>query len=322
MRVLFLGSPPFATPILGALIESPWRPVLVVTPQDKPRGRGRRVEPSPVIQLAEAAGIPLLHPHAPLGARDAAFKASVRAAEPDVIVVASFGELLDAEFLEIALTLNVHGSLLPRHRGASPVQAALLAGDAETGVSIQRVVLALDAGDVLHQRTLPIRVDATAGELFDELSNLGAVTLGEALEKVANATATYTPQDPAQVTHCRKLKKEAGLIDWNAPAPQLERLVRAMHPWPSAQTTLPDGRPLKVHRVAFAEVALNGREVAPGTVLEAGPQLIVATGAGALELQAIQVAGKRAMPAGDFLRGTELVVGTLMGAPQIETHPS
>jgi methionyl-tRNA formyltransferase len=316
LRVLFLGSPPFATPILGALIESPWRPILVVTPQDKPRGRGRRVEPSPVIQLAEAAGIPLLHPPAPSGARDAAFKQSLRDAQPDVIVVASFGELLDAEFLDIALTLNVHGSLLPRHRGASPVQAALLAGDSETGVSIQRVVLALDAGDVLHQRPLPIRADATAGELFDELASLGAVAIGEALEQIAQGTATYTPQDPAQVTHCRKLKKEAGLLDWSAPATQLERLVRAMNPWPSAQTTLPDERPLKVHR---AKLAAGAGE--PGTVLEAGPKLVVATGAGALELQDIQVAGKRAMPAGDFLRGTELAVGTLMGATQTETRP-
>lgn len=314
MRVLFLGSPPFATPILSALVNSPWRPTLVVTPEDKPRGRGRRIEPSPVVQLCEAAGVRLLHPPAPLGARDASFKAALRAEEPDVIVVASFGELLDQEFLDIALTLNVHGSLLPRWRGASPVQAALLAGDDETGVSIQRVVLALDAGDVLHQKALPLGPDHTGGSLFTELAELGAQALLEALAKVAEGRATYTPQDPAAVTHCRKLKKDAGQLDWARPAAELERLVRAMHPWPSAVTTLPDGRALKVHAARLVEGAAGAQ---PGSVLTAERELVVAAGDGAaLALDEVQAAGKRAMDADAFLRGAGLAAGDRLGAGQ------
>ena len=315
MRVLFLGSPPFATPILASLLESPWRPTLVVTPADRPRGRGRRIEPSPVVSLAEAAGVPLLHPPAPKGARDEAFQDQLRALEPDVIVVASFGELLDQRFLDLALVLNVHGSLLPRHRGASPVQAALLAGDTETGVSIQRVVLALDAGDVLHQKRCAIHPDDTAGELFERLAKLGAEALPEALELVASGNATYTPQDPAAVTVCRKLQKDAGRIDWASDSEALERLVRAMSPWPSAFTELEDGRVLKIHRVSIADAPARAENPpAPGTVLEAKGRLLVATRSGALELHEVQLAGKRAMPAADFLRGQRLEPGLRLGS--------
>lgn len=252
-----------------------------------------------------------MHPPKQGGAKNAAFKAELARHKPDVIVVASFGELLDAEFLDLGLVLNVHGSLLPRHRGASPVQAALLAGDTETGVTIQRVVLALDAGDVLHQKSCAIRPDDTAGELFERLARLGAEALPEALQLVESGTATYTPQDPSAVTVCRKLKKDAGQIDWARPAVELERLVRAMAPWPSATTTLADGRALKIHQ---ASLASHGEPAAPGRLLEADPRLVVATGEGALELMSVQVAGKRAMPTADFLRGNPLEVGTQLGS--------
>jgi methionyl-tRNA formyltransferase len=254
----------------------------------------------------------LLHPPKDGGAKNADFKAQLRSHAPDVIVVASFGELLDAEFLDLALVLNVHGSLLPRHRGASPVQAALLAGDTETGVTIQRVVLALDAGDVLHQKACAIQPDDTAGALFERLAQLGAEALPEALDKIAAGTATYTPQDPEQVTVCRKLKKDAGKIDWSRPALELERLVRAMSPWPSALTQLPDGRALKVHRAHWLESPLKAPP--PGTLIETSPRLVVATSACALQLLEVQVAGKRAMPVPDFLRGNSLQVGDRLGA--------
>lgn len=257
----------------------------------------------------------MLHPPAPKGARDEAFQDQLRALEPDVIVVASFGELLDQRFLDLALVLNVHGSLLPRHRGASPVQAALLAGDTETGVSIQRVVLALDAGDVLHQKRCAIHPDDTAGELFERLAKLGAEALPEALELVASGNATYTPQDPAAVTVCRKLQKDAGRIDWASDSEALERLVRAMSPWPSAFTELEDGRVLKIHRVSIADAPARAENPpAPGTVLEAKGRLLVATRSGALELHEVQLAGKRAMPAADFLRGQRLEPGLRLGS--------
>jgi len=257
--------------------------------------------------------VPLLHPPQEAGAESAAFKAELKRQAPDVIVVASFGELLDQEFLDLALVLNVHGSLLPRHRGASPVQAALLAGDTETGVTIQRVVLALDAGDVLHQKRCVIEPDDTAGRLFDRLAALGAEALPEALALIDSGSATFTPQDPDQVSVCRKLKKDAGRIDWSRPAVELERLVRAMSPWPSATTTLADGRALKVHGAQLVDGAgfVDGAE--PGTLVEAGPALVVATGSGALELTEVQVAGKRAMPAADFQRGNQLVVSERLG---------
>lgn len=311
MRLVFLGSPPFALPTLAALLESRFRPVAVVTPPDRPRGRGRRVEPSPVASLAEAAGVPLLRP---TSARDAAFQAELADLAPDLMLVVSYGELLDEAFLALAPALNVHGSLLPRHRGASPVQAAILAGDAETGVSIQRIVKALDAGDVLHERRTPIGPDETAGELFERLAALGAEAALEALALVEDGRATYAPQDPDLVTHCRKIKKDAGRVDWTRPADELARLVRAMAPWPSAQAQLPEdlgGKGLKIHR-ARALVDGHGAGVTPGTVLTADVRFVVACGDGALELLDVQLEGKRAMPAADLLRGLRLGAGVVL----------
>lgn len=281
-----------------------------MTPPDRPRGRGRRIEPSSIVSLATAAGVPLLHPPRDGGAKDVNFKAQLRGYNPDVIVVASFGELLDAEFLDLALVLNVHGSLLPRHRGASPVQAALLAGDLETGVTIQRVVLALDAGDVLLQRSCPIKPSDTARQLFDRLANLGAEALSEALQLIDSGAAKYTPQDPARVTTCRKLKKDAGHINWARPAAEIERLVRAMSPWPCANTELADGRSLKVHSARLLADTVTSP---PGTLVEAGPKLVVAAALGAIELTEVQVSAKRAMSAADFLRGNPLNVGDQIG---------
>ena len=250
----------------------------------------------------------------PTSARDADFQREVAALEPDLMLVVSYGELLDQAFLDLAPAYNVHGSLLPRHRGASPVQAAILAGDTETGVSIQRIVLALDAGDVVHERRTPIGEEETAGELFDRLAELGATAALEALELLEAETATPTPQDEDLVTHCRKIKKDAGVVDWSRTAAELARLVRAMSPWPSAQTRLPESlgsKGLKVHRAR----ALEGTDGAPGTVLEAGERFVVAAGAGALELLDVQLEGKRAMPAADLLRGLRLELGVVLGAP-------
>lgn len=308
MRVVFLGSPPFATPILERLIASPHTPVAVVTAPERSRGRGRKSAASPVAELAESAGLPLLRPES---ARSPEFLAELAALEPDLCLVASYGELLTQDFLDLPPrgTLNVHGSLLPRHRGASPVQAALLAGDPVTGVAIQRVVLALDAGDVLLTRELEIGAQETAGELFERLSQLGAEAAVEALDRVAAGEDAYTPQDPAGVTVCRKLKKADGAIDWARSAAELERFARAMNPWPAARTRLPDGRGLSVLRARLDESS-----GAPGEVLEAGASFRVACGEGALELIEVQVEGKRALPAADFLRGARLEVGARLGA--------
>jgi methionyl-tRNA formyltransferase len=312
VRVVFLGSPPFATPILARLLASPWRPSLVLTPPGRARGRGRQADESELAALARAAGegVELLEAET---LRSGPALARLCAAEADVFLVASYGELLRQEVLDLPrhACLNVHPSLLPRHRGATPVQAAILAGDQETGTTIQRVVLALDAGDVLVQRRTPILPGETAGELSARLAELSAEAASEALELVARGAARYQPQDPAGVTVCKRLSKEDGRIDWARPALELERHVRAMNPWPLAATALPGGAPLLVHR---ASLAPGDPRAAPGTLLEAGARLVVATGEGALELTEVQAAGKRALPAAEFQRGARLAPGQRLGA--------
>ena len=312
MRIVFLGSPPFATPILERLVAGPYRPVAVVTAPERTRGRGRKAAASAVAELAQDNGIPLLRPES---ARSPDFLEELRGHAPELCLVASYGELLNQEFLDLPPlgTLNVHGSLLPRHRGASPVQAAILAGDERSGVAIQRVVLALDAGDVLWSRELSIGASETAGELFERLSLLGAEAALEALELVASGEASYVPQDPAAVTVCRKLKKQDGLIDWSRPAVELERFARAMNPWPGARTSLPDERGMTVLR---ARVHAAPLEAAPGVVLDVDASFLVACGEGALLLDEVQLAGKRPMPAADFLRGARLEPGAQLGAQE------
>lgn len=306
MRTVFLGSPPFATQVLAALIAGRHRPVAVVTPPDKPRGRGRSVAESEVAALAREHEVPLLRPES---ARDPDFLAELRALRPDVLMVASYGEILTRDVFELPPhgCLNVHASLLPRWRGASPVQAAILAGDRVSGVTIQRVVRALDAGDVLLALETPIGPEETGGELFERLARLGGEAAVRALDLVAAGEATFTPQDPARVTVCRKLRKEHGRIDWTRSAAELARQVRALNPWPSARTVLPDGRGLTVLRAAAREVEREGAQ--PGTLLDEPGAFPVATGDGALLLLEVQPSGKQAMAAADFLRGALLAPG-------------
>ena len=306
MRTLFLGSPPFATPVLERLLESTHEVVGVVTPPDRRAGRGRALQRNPVAAAAEARGCPILQPE---GMRAPESVAWLRDQAPEVLAVASYGELLRTEVLELAPfgALNVHGSLLPRWRGASPVQAALLAGDAETGISIQQMVLELDAGDVLLERTTPIGDEETAGELAARLAVLGGEALVAALDAVEAGTARPTPQDTARVTQCRKVPKEAGRMDFASTAEELGRLVRAMSPWPGASTTLPDGRRLQVLRLEPC-----AGEGEPGAVVE-GPGLCVACRRGAVRLAEVKPAGKGAMEDAAFLRGTPLSPGTRLG---------
>jgi len=307
VRVLFLGSPPFGTPILERLAASPFRPSLVVTPPARPRGRGRKLEPQPLAERAEALGLALLQPRS---VRDPEVMARLAEARADVFVVASYGELLRQAFLDLPRVgcLNVHPSLLPRWRGATPVPAAILAGDEVTGVSIQRIVLELDAGDVLIARASPVGPDETAGELLERMARLGAEVLVEGLARIEDGSATFTPQDPAGITHCRKLTKEDGRLDWTRPAGELARRVRAMNPWPGGRTVLPEGGELSVWRASVA-----GDAGEPGTVLSVDGRLVVACGSGALVLEEIQAPGKRRMGAAEWLRGARLAAGERLG---------
>jgi methionyl-tRNA formyltransferase len=329
VRVAFLGSPPFATPILARLFASAFRPVVVVTQPDRPRGRGRQIEPGAVAALALSERIPLLQPES---TRAAEFVAALRGHAPDVLLVAAYGEILREDVLALAPRgpFNVHASLLPRWRGASPIQQAILQGDARTGVTIQRMVRALDAGDIVLQRELEIGTDESAGELAVRLAALGADAAVEALERIESGRATYTPQDPDRISVCRKLDKQAGHVDWTRPATEIARLVRAMHPWPAARTALLAGGNTTAANTAGAHAAEPevlsilrarveheqasaerpgpepSRPEQPGTILRADTRLCVACGVGTLELLEVQSAGRKPLDAAAWLRGAHL----------------
>ncbi len=308
MRLVFLGSPPFATPVLERLVKSHHRPLAIVTKQDLPRGRGRRVQPSVIAEIARREAIELLQPEK---ATDPAFLDRLRALEPDVLLVVAYGKILREELLAIPreVSLNVHPSLLPRWRGATPVQAALAAGDRTTGVTIQKVVLELDAGDVLVALEAEVRDGETAGELQARMAELSCDAVIQALDLVASGEAVYTPQDPDAVTFCKKLDKESGVLDWTRDAVELERHVHAMNPWPGARTTLPGSGELTALRARVDEGS-----GAAGTVLSAAKRFVVACGEGALELTEVKPAGKRAMSGDEFLRGARLEAGAVLGA--------
>ncbi|MDP6955444.1 MAG: methionyl-tRNA formyltransferase [Planctomycetota bacterium] len=342
MKVIFLGSPPFGSAVLAALIASTHELVAVVTPPDRPRGRGRQRGTSPLAEMARDADLPLLRPERnDVGPCLADFAANAAGADlaasanraPEVLVVASYGVILGQDVLDLAPhgALNVHASLLPRHRGASPIQHAILAGDQQTGVSVQRMVLALDRGDVLLSRELAIDPTENAGQLLERLAPLGGAAAVEALDLldakgakgVGNVTdagsATFTPQDEAAATWAPLLKKADGLLDFTAPAVRLVRQVRAMTPWPGAHLPLPSGASLGVvtARVS-AELPMTKAataEAAPGTLLADGDgRFLVATGDGVLELTTVKPAGKAAMDGAAFLRGARLKPGEVLGA--------
>jgi methionyl-tRNA formyltransferase len=306
LRLVFLGSPPFATPVLAALLESRHRVLALVTRPDKPRGRGRKIEPSPLAERASGSGIPVLQPPS---ARDAGFVREVAAFEPDVLLVASYGEILDRPLLELAPkgALNVHASLLPRHRGASPIQAAILAGDMETGVSVQRMVLALDEGDVLLEKRTEIGPRENAGALLERLALLGGEAALEALDLLESGKASFTAQDPARATYARRIRKDAGRVDWNRSAAEIVRHVRAMTPWPGARTTAPNGK--EVLLLDVVEKEADSRNLPPGSVLPAPRGLTIAAGAGAVSVLSLQSAGGAPLESDAWLRGARLQDG-------------
>lgn len=311
MRVIFFGSPPFATPVFERLARSVHRPLALVTAPDRPRGRGLEILKSKLVLAAESTGIEALQPsdvHAP------EVLERLRALAPDVLLVASYGVILKPALLELAPqgALNVHASLLPRHRGASPIQSAILACDPVTGISIQRMVRALDEGDVLLTKEHEIGWDDTAGDLLVALSALGGEAAVEALDLLASGRAVFTPQEPAHATYARKLTKAHGVIDWSRNAVMLARFVRAMTPWPGARCLDPQARELLVLRAAYA----GEFDDPAGTVIEAGPRFIVSTSQGGLELQQLVPAGKRAMSGAEYVRGARIQVGERMSSPR------
>lgn len=298
MRIVFLGTPSFAAIPLRALAEAGHEIVAVVTQPDRPAGRAKTLQAPPVKIAAQELGVPVLQPPT---LKDEAVVQQLRELRPDVGVVAAYGEILRKNVLDIPPLgyLNIHPSLLPLYRGPTPVAAALLAGDEITGVSIIRLVRAMDAGPIVAQATIALDRNAHTGPLTDELFTIGAQLLTGVLPLYASGEIQPQPQDESQATYCKLLRKEDGRVDWAMPALVIERAIRAYDPWPGAFTTW-QGQMLKLG-AARVDAEWSGPEE-PGTVLD-GQALRVATGSGALEILELQPAGKRMMSSAEWLRG-------------------
>lgn len=297
MRVAFFGTPEFAVPSLEALLAARFQVVLVVTRPDRPQGRSRStLVPPPIKTVALAAGLDVVQPDRPVGD---VFHRALEHARPDVGVVVAYGHILKPEILAVPRLgmINVHASLLPRLRGAAPIQRAILAGEEATGISIMQMEAGLDSGPVLHSVRTPIGPDETAGELTARLADLGAQALIDTLSLLGAGAARPKVQDHAAATFAPKIGRELAHVDWTDDAPVVARLIRAMDPEPGAWTEL-EGRPFKVFGAMLAE----GTGPA-GQVLGTGAALRIACGKGALDIHAVQPAGKAKMPAAAWAAG-------------------
>ncbi|MBE2224332.1 MAG: methionyl-tRNA formyltransferase [Anaerolineae bacterium] len=308
-KVVFMGTPDFSVPSLKALIETQ-DVVGVVTQPDRPAGRGQQLKPSPVKVVAEAAGIPVYQPKS---LRKEAAAEPLHVWNPDVIIVAAFGQILRPHVLDLPPhgCLNIHASLLPRWRGASPIQHAIMAGDAETGVCLMQMDVGLDTGAVYTCRATPISASDTAASLHDRLAEIGADLTREFLDDILAGKLTAQAQDDTLSTYAPMIDKENGRLDWTKSAAELDRQIRAMTPWPGAFTTW-QGSPLKIISAIPSDRATSAP---PGFVLYHAEerQTIVATGSGSLILETIQLAGKKAMSAADFVRGRTEFAGSQLG---------
>jgi methionyl-tRNA formyltransferase len=299
MRIVFMGAGEIGVPTLQALLNSEHEVVGVVTQPDKPVGRSQLIEPPPIKKALSGTNIPVLQP---ARIKDRQAIEEIRALRPDVMVVMAYGQILPRGVLEIPeiACLNLHASLLPRWRGAAPIQAAIAAGDREIGITVMYMDEGLDTGDILFQRTIDILPADTGGALHDRLAGVAPETLLESLDLLAKGKAPRTPQDNAVATYAPKLKREDGKIEWSDPADAIERKIRAFDPWPGAfMTVSTDGtRNLKI----FSATVINLRGK-PGKILRSENELVVAAGEDALSLGEVQLEGRRRMSAMEFLRG-------------------
>ena len=296
-----MGTPEFAVPSLGALAANTTL-VGVVSQPDRPRGRGLGLQPSPVSAAATSLGVPLLRPPT---LRTPEARAEIAAWKPDLLVVTAYGKILPKDLLALPTLapLNVHASLLPRHRGAAPIAAAILAGDTTTGVTIMLMAEGLDTGDTLLERSRPIAADDTTGTLTIALAELGAEALVDTIGALRTTGLEPRPQGESRATYAPRLAKEDGRIDWTRDAASIERMVRAFAPWPSAFTTL-DGKTVKI---VASRVASEARGTgAPGAITVHGHEFAVATGCGTLAVVSLQPEGKKVMAAGAFAAGARL----------------
>ena len=307
MKIIFAGTPDFAVPALQMLLDSEHEVVAVYTQPDRPAGRGRKLQPGPVKSLALSADIPVFQP---VNLKEEADIAQLKALNADLMVVVAYGLILSQTILDIPKLgcINIHGSLLPRWRGAAPINRAIMAGDKQTGVTIMRVVKQLDAGDMLHKAVCVIGEQETASELHDRMMVMGAEGLRETLELMQTNQLTPEKQDEALVTYAHKLKKSEAELDWTRSASDLARQVRGLNAWPVAQTKLEN----KVMRVWQVEVVEGDNIATPGMILDDNKHIDVATGEGVLRLLEIQMPGKKRMQVADFLNAHK-VAGLQLG---------
>jgi methionyl-tRNA formyltransferase len=299
MRIVFIGAGEIGVPTLQALLKSAHEVVGVVTQPDKPVGRSQFIEPPPIKKALSRTKIAILQP---ARIKDPQAIEEIRALKPDVIVVMAYGQILPRGLLEIPniACLNLHASLLPRWRGAAPIQAAIAAGDRNTGITVMYMDEGLDTGDILLQRTLDILPNEMGGALHDRLADVAPEMLLEALDLLAKGKAPRTPQDNSLATFAPKLKREDGKIDWSEPAEVIERKIRAFNPWPGAFMTIEANGMRKLKIFSATVVALHGT---PGEILHSEKEFVVAAGKGALSLGEVQLEGKRRMTATEFLLG-------------------
>ncbi|KJF80193.1 methionyl-tRNA formyltransferase [Photobacterium angustum] len=297
LRIVFAGTPDFAARHLAALLSSQHQVVAVYTQPDRPAGRGKKLTASPVKNIALEHDIPV---YQPASLRNEEAQQELAAIEADIMVVVAYGLLLPQEVLDTPRLgcINVHGSILPRWRGAAPIQRSIWAGDTETGVTIMQMDIGLDTGDMLKVATLPIEASDTSATMYEKLAELGPDALIDCLSDIANGTAVAVKQDDELANYAKKLTKEEALIDWTMDAAAIERCVRAFNPWPMSYFTVAEQN-IKVWQAA---VEADNQGKAPGTILSADKQgILVATGNGALRLLSLQPPGKKAMTAADLL---------------------
>ncbi len=305
MKIIFMGTPDFSVPILKALIQAGHEVVLAVTQPDQPKGRGKSVSFSAVKTAALECQIPVYQPKR---IREPECVSHLRTFEADIMVVAAFGQILSEEILTMPKygCVNVHASLLPKYRGASPIQWAVLNGEKTTGVTTMQMDVGIDTGDILEKTEIALAEDETGGSLFDKLSEAGAELCVRTLAHIQDGTVTRTKQEEAQATHVGMITKQMGEVDWTKSAVQIERQIRGLNPWPGTYTSL-HGRLLKLWKAA----ALEGgdSDQAGKVVCVDKKQLIVQTGEGQLSLLEVQPEGKKRMPVDAFLRGYQIEPG-------------
>lgn len=306
MRVIFMGTPDFAVGTLDAIVEAGYEVVLVVTQPDKPKGRSGALQATPVKECALKHNLEVFQPRR---IREAENIAYLERYKPDMIVVAAFGQILPKAILDMAPygCINVHASLLPKYRGAAPIQWSILNGDEVTGITIQRMDEGVDTGDMIAKRQVRIAEDETGGSLFEKLAVVGAQLCVETMGRIAEGNVEYIPQDHSQATHVSMIGKELGHINWKHSAAEIERYVRGLNPWPSAYSVF-DGKTFKIWK---AKVHEQNSAAQPGYICKVTKDsLFVQTGEGMLELLEVQLEGKKRMEADAFLRGYHVEEGT------------